>query len=401
MILQNLPNGAHALLIALQTPAARGNMGIPTLIWGKPGEGKSSFLENLEKADFPVLTLIASIHDPTDFSGLPVFQQGKVHYAEPEWLTTFENTKSGILFLDELTTAPPAVQAALLRVVLERRVGFHELPSDVRIVAAANPTNLVSGGWELSPPLRNRFLHLEWSLGTSTYIHAMENGFETADLPKIDRKEHAQLLQAWKLKVAAFLKRNPALLSQMPKGEESAFPTPRSWEYVAALSASCQLLGYEPNSRQTGNGVYFELIGGCLGDGAAVAFAEFLSNMRIPSPEEVLDGKTTVQVSGFNDSELYVLFIGLSHAVMQSKNQPQFLKWFRKYLEITDAVAKNSRLDIVYPSLQKAARSNLLFDAVAAGNAISASVGEEVRERILSLFRNEGLKDFIKVLEGR
>jgi hypothetical protein len=37
----------------------------------------------------------------------------------------------GILFLDEISTDPPAVQVALLRVVLERVVGDFELPADV------------------------------------------------------------------------------------------------------------------------------------------------------------------------------------------------------------------------------------------------------------------------------
>lgn len=154
------PTGAEALLIALQTPAPKGYTGIPVLVWGPPGVGKSSFLEGLAAPNFPVLTLIASIHDPTDFSGLPVFHNGTVHYAVPEWVKQFETGGEGILFLDELTTAPPAVQAALLRVVLERKVGFHQLPPRVRIVAAANPPDLMTGGWDLSPPLRNRFVHL-------------------------------------------------------------------------------------------------------------------------------------------------------------------------------------------------------------------------------------------------
>jgi len=153
------PTGAAALLIAIQTPAPKGQIGIPVLLWGRPGVGKSSFLEGLDQADFPVLTLIASIHDPTDFSGLPIHKKGMVRYAIPEWVKKFEKQEEGLLFLDELTTAPPAVQAALLRVVLERKVGFHTLPDKVRIVAAANPPNLMTGGWDLSPPLRNRFIH--------------------------------------------------------------------------------------------------------------------------------------------------------------------------------------------------------------------------------------------------
>lgn len=101
-----LPKGANELLIALQTPSPKGHMGIPALLWGAPGEGKSSFVESLSREDFPVITLIASIHDPTDFSGLPIHQDGKVQFAPPEWTFAFDNAGQGILFLDELTTAP-------------------------------------------------------------------------------------------------------------------------------------------------------------------------------------------------------------------------------------------------------------------------------------------------------
>ncbi|MEM1216217.1 MAG: MoxR family ATPase, partial [Bacteroidota bacterium] len=190
-MMSQLPTGARALLLALQTPSPKGSMGIPVLLWGKPGVGKSSFIEALATEAFPVLTLIASIHDPTDFSGLPVFQDGKVHYAPPQWLNQFEEQQDGLLFLDELTTAPPAVQAALLRVVLERRVGFHPLPARVRIVAAANPPDLMVGGWELSPPLRNRFIHLQWDLPLQVYVDALVSDFARGVLPEIDPLAHA------------------------------------------------------------------------------------------------------------------------------------------------------------------------------------------------------------------
>ena len=62
---------------------------------------------------------------------------------------------------DEISTAPPAVQAALLRVVLERTVGDLRLPDAVSLVAAANTPEQAAGGWELSPPLANRFLSPE------------------------------------------------------------------------------------------------------------------------------------------------------------------------------------------------------------------------------------------------
>ncbi len=75
-----------ALCIALETPAPNGAIGIPVLLWGKPGTGKSAFVQSFSQSDFPVYVLIASIHDPTDFSGLPVYDAhaGTARFAAPD-----------------------------------------------------------------------------------------------------------------------------------------------------------------------------------------------------------------------------------------------------------------------------------------------------------------------------
>lgn len=141
---------------------------LPVLLWGEPGIGKTAALTQLAAAlDLPLTTVIASVHEPSDFSGLPVVgddpaTQG-VPMAPPDWAVRLVRAGQGLLFLDELSTAPPAVQAALLRLVLERRIGALRLPPGVRIVAAANPRSSAADGWELSPPLANRFVHLQWT----------------------------------------------------------------------------------------------------------------------------------------------------------------------------------------------------------------------------------------------
>jgi MoxR-like ATPase len=39
--------GTTELLLALATPTPQGYWGIPTLVWGIPGTGKSTFIESL------------------------------------------------------------------------------------------------------------------------------------------------------------------------------------------------------------------------------------------------------------------------------------------------------------------------------------------------------------------
>ncbi|MFD0597634.1 AAA family ATPase [Catellatospora coxensis] len=106
---------------------------LPVLLWGEPGIGKSASLQQLAAGlGVPLETVIASVHEPSDFSGLPIVGDDPaadgVPMAPPDWAVRLARSGQGLLFFDELSSAPPAVQAALLRVVLERRVGSLELP---------------------------------------------------------------------------------------------------------------------------------------------------------------------------------------------------------------------------------------------------------------------------------
>ena len=57
---------------------------IPVLLWGPPGAGKSSAVTAMcESAGFPYEVVIASIREPSDFSGLPVVGEEGVTFAPP------------------------------------------------------------------------------------------------------------------------------------------------------------------------------------------------------------------------------------------------------------------------------------------------------------------------------
>lgn len=131
----------------------------PGLIIGPPGVGKSASVASwARRNNLRTWIVIASLREPTDFAGLPVVSKSTmkdhsgneypvVHFAPPRFAAEASD-QGGLIFLDEITTAPPAVQAALLRAVLDLAFGDLELlPNKVAIMAAANPPELAAGGF--------------------------------------------------------------------------------------------------------------------------------------------------------------------------------------------------------------------------------------------------------------
>lgn len=159
---------------------------IPALLWGPPGSGKTATVTAIGKAmGVNVETVIASIREPSDFSGLPFIVDSQVHFAPPKWAHRLFESKKGILFLDEISTAAPAVQAALLRVVFERVVGDLVLPEQIAVIAAANPPNQAADGWDLSGPLANRFCHLDWNVTAQNLAEGLAVGWKEPVIPQL------------------------------------------------------------------------------------------------------------------------------------------------------------------------------------------------------------------------
>jgi MoxR-like ATPase len=254
------------------------------VLWGSPGTGKTSVVRALaEDLDWPLEVVIGSIREPADFAGLPVVVNDGVRMAPPAWAARLAESGIGLLFLDELTTAPPAVQAAMLRVVLERVVGDLALPPGVRVVAAANPPDEAAEGWELAPPLANRLVHLDWPVDAKAVANGLAVGFPP---PRLLLSEEVSLTHqaAGRAAVAAFLQVRPTLVLQVPKVAALAgrgWPSPRSWEAVAVLLAACEASRAREEARAA-------LVIGAVGEGAALEFLSWLANADLPDPEAVL-----------------------------------------------------------------------------------------------------------------
>ena len=138
----------------------------PTFLWGPPGIGKSDIVKQIGiDAGREVVDVRLALWEPTDIKGIPYYNadQGKMVWAPPAELPTDPDSKA-IIFLDELNSAPPAVQAAAYQLILNRRVGTYELPKGVDVVAAGNREGDRGVTYRMPAPLANRFIHLEMKI---------------------------------------------------------------------------------------------------------------------------------------------------------------------------------------------------------------------------------------------
>ncbi|MFE7644881.1 AAA family ATPase [Streptomyces phaeoluteigriseus] len=320
---------------------------LPVLLWGEPGIGKTAALTQLaESLDLPLTTVIASVHEPSDFSGLPVVgDDPAVHgvpMAPPDWAVRLVRAGRGLLFLDELSTAPPAVQAALLRLVLERRIGALQLPPDVRIVAAANPRSSAADGWELSPPLANRFVHLQWTHDHDVVVRGLGGTWPRATLPGLDPGKVAQAVDFARRAVCGLLSARPTLVHRLPSGEArrgGAWPSPRSWDMTLTLIAFATAAG---SSRE----VLSLLVRGTVGDGPGLELLAGLDRMDLPDPEAVLADPTGIDLPERGDLRQAVL----DGAVDAVRKRPDKSRWDAAWTLLVRAVETGAPDLVVVPA---------------------------------------------------
>src|SRR6201997_2912019 len=132
---------------------------VPLHIWGACGVGKSQIVDQVATdLNWQFLDIRAVQLDPVDLRGLPRISSNQAEWVPPKFLPT---SGEGILFLDELTSAPQMTQAACYQLVLDRKLGEYDLPEGWVVIAAGNPASERGVHFSMPRPLRNRFVHLD------------------------------------------------------------------------------------------------------------------------------------------------------------------------------------------------------------------------------------------------
>lgn len=285
---------------------AAGLADVPVLLWGSPGTGKSALVASLGRLDgLRTVTVIGSLHEPADLAGLPVVQaDGSVALAPPRWARELDDADGGYLFLDELSTAAPAVQAAMLRVAMDKIAGDLALPAATRIVAAANPADVAAGGWELEPPTANRFCHLTHQPDLDTFLDGLAGGFDhataqrdTTGLRAGDATDRARATG----QIAGFLRARPHHFQNCPTDPAEgggAWPSPRTWHHLQ------RLLAFLPDDAVEAR---HAAAAGLVGEGAAVELLTWMRHSDLPDPAAVLDGDEPFDAHARDDQVFAVL----------------------------------------------------------------------------------------------
>ncbi len=182
----------------------------PVMIWGPPGVGKSQLVSQVaKKHDRTLIDIRLSQMEPSDLRGIPFKDGDKVEWAVPSMLPDAQkHGAEGILFLDEITSAPPSVSAAAYQLILDRRLGDYQIPDGWAIFAAGNRQGDRGVTYSMPAPLANRFSHYDFDINLDDWVHwAYQTGIDE--------------------RVIAFLRFRPDLLFDFdPAHKPVAFPSP-------------------------------------------------------------------------------------------------------------------------------------------------------------------------------
>ena len=282
---------------------------IPTFLWGPPGIGKSSIIKQIAKENgVECIDLRLSLMDPTDLKGIPFYERDShsALWAPPSFLP---RGGEGILFLDELNSAAPAVQASAYQLILDRKVGEYTLPEGWAIVAAGNREGDRGVVYRLPSPLANRFVHIEMEVNVADWRDwAMLRGID----PRI---------------VAYIGFKNEALFGFDPTANERSFATPRSWE--AAHLILCSTL---PSP------LLLDALSGAVGRDNATDFLGFCKVMDLlPDVDAILSGEGDEAPSDV--SALYALSSALVSRILGNPDEEKINHLLRYTLKLQSEFA--------------------------------------------------------------
>lgn len=317
--------------------------GLSLLITAQPGVGKSDITEFAtaeEQADFMIMH--PSVADPTDFKGIPAM----ISKTEAAFLPftdlkrLMDATKKLVCFIDDLGQAPPAVQAAIMQLILARQINGKKISDHVVFIAATNRKQDKAAVSGILEPVKSRFSSIvELEVSNDDWINwALTKG----NMP---------------IELISFIRFRPEMLNKfVPSKDMVNSPVPRTVANVGKL----QNAGIP-------SGLEMELIKGAAGEAFAAEYTAYLTIFKnLPNIDQIL-------MSGQGDvpTEPAVLYAvsGVLASRITAMNAANAFNYISKlpaeigYATIKDAVTKNRDITNTKAFIQWASdNGNVLFN---------------------------------------
>jgi hypothetical protein len=300
---------------------------------GPPGIGKSQIVHSIAKQfNLKVIDLRLSQCDPTDLLGFPTIMGTRAGYAPME---TFpiegdaipEGYAGWLLFLDEFSSAPPAVQAAAYKLTLDRMVGVRHLHKNVAIVCAGNREGDNAIVQPMSTALQSRLAHMELVVDAKEFVEwGQANGIHHY--------------------ITDYIQFKPGqVYTFSPDHTDKTYACPRTWEFASRL-----MFGSNEKNR-------LQLLAGVVSEGVAREFLKFCEVYEdLPKPAQLIRDPEGIAIPK-EPSILYALTGTISHNATND-NFSQLMKVIKRLpvefqvVTMRETICRNKQM-MTHASVQK------------------------------------------------
>lgn len=251
---------------------------------------------------------IPTHHEPADTGGWPwMSPEGHLKHVPPELAELLIESKTGILFIDEFSTANYSLQAPLLRLINERYWGDLKLPDSISIIVAGNPPDTSAGTYYLSAAAANRLVHLDYQLNHTEWCANFPSYWgEEPDKPDLNMAGW----RLWRARFAGYIHSRPQALHVLPKSEAhrgGAWPSPRSWDLFSQCCAEL-----DPHTEID---LVAEFGTGCIGEAHSQECLIYLRDFDLPDPALSLKNPEKFRLPKRGDQAYAVLSAIVAHTL--------------------------------------------------------------------------------------
>ena len=264
---------------------------------GSPGCGKSDLAEQVaEHYNLLLIDVRLSQCDVTDLNGFPRIDGNKSGYVP---MDTFPlegdplpmNPKTGKLYtgwlilFDEISSAPPSLQAASYKIILDRKIGQIKLHKNVAIMCAGNKETDNAVVFPMSTALQSRLVHLELVVDHKEWI-------DWANEHDIDHR------------ITSFIGFKPgALYTFQADHTDNTYACPRTWAFADKVLKVTDINAPE----------CLPMLAGTLSEGVAREFIGYCKVFtELPTMAQIMDTPDSIRVP-VESSVLFALTGAIAH----------------------------------------------------------------------------------------